>query len=233
MEQEGDFNEGDVERMLEQRSGGSESQYSQSEYGSEMSSSSDVLPVYLCPEMTKSSRRIQRQKGIVANALNTAYKRYDHELKEDLRRVRPLFTCPARVQPAQILLQRALAQARCRGTRLRSWCGCGQVSRENQLFEAELRRQTHAANELRLWRKSNLMEMQKTHRQQMGEAATIRQNDTNHVNAPDPGYIASRKFVGEFSPFHAKPCVIVRNHAKPRDAVGELIKRVLPGCLFR
>lgn len=41
------------------------------------------------------------------------------------------------------------------------------VSKENQLFEAELRRQTQAANELRAWRRSNLMEQRKTHEVQM------------------------------------------------------------------
>eukprot|EP01050_Picozoa_sp_SAG11_P003389 SAG11_NODE_190_length_12980_cov_11.633802_14_plen_257_part_00 len=141
-----------------------------------MSTSSDVLPVYLCPEMTKSSRRIQRQKGIVASALNNAYQRYDHELKEGGAPPRP--AAPARAarslgathhatprfgappcRPARPAAHRRRALGR---SDLR------RVSRENQLFEAELRRQTHAANELRLWRKSNLMEMRRTHESQMG-----------------------------------------------------------------
>jgi hypothetical protein len=88
---------------------------------------SDVLPVYLCPEMTRSSRRIQRQKDIVAKALKSAYTRFDDTLQQDLRR----------------------------------------VSKENQLFEAELRRQTQAANELRAWRKSNLLEQRRMHETQM------------------------------------------------------------------
>ena len=97
---------------------------------SRASGTSDVLPVYLCPEMTRSSRRIQRQKQIVQAALDNAYQRYDKTLEKDLET----------------------------------------VSRENQLFEAELRRQTQAANELRQWRRSNLHEQQRTHKNQMQAA---------------------------------------------------------------
>lgn len=132
-----------VEEMMHQQRQGqhpyddmdeSYSRASQSRGGQSVSSrasgTSDVLPVYLCPEMTRSSRRIQRQKQIVQQALDTAYQRYDKTLEKDLET----------------------------------------VSRENQLFEAELRRQTQAANELRQWRRSNLHEQQRTHKNQMHEA---------------------------------------------------------------
>jgi nucleoid DNA-binding protein len=140
-----EFNESDVENMLDQGGGNagahhpldmedSYSRASQSRSGmsvdSRASGTSDVLPVYLCPEMTRSSRRIQRQKQIVAQALDNAYQRYDKTLEKNLET----------------------------------------VSRENQLFEAELRRQTQAANELRSWRRANLHEQQKTHKVQMQAA---------------------------------------------------------------
>ncbi len=150
-DQDQEFNEQDVENLLEQNDGAganhpldmdSYSRASQSRSGmsvdSRASGTSDVLPVYLCPEMTRSSRRIQRQKQIVSKALENAYKRYDKTLEQNLET----------------------------------------VSRENQLFEAELRRQTQAANELRAWRRANLHEQQKTHLQQM-EAAHAHEKLTN------------------------------------------------------
>jgi hypothetical protein len=137
-----EFNEQDVENLLDDVAGArqpldmedSYSRASQSRSGmsvdSRASGTSDVLPVYLCPEMTRSSRRIQRQKQIVSKALENAYQRYDKTLEKNLET----------------------------------------VSRENQLFEAELRRQTQAANELRQWRRANLTEQKKTHVEQMKAA---------------------------------------------------------------
>ena len=138
-----EFNEQDVENLLDQDDGAGanhpldmEDSYSRASSRSGMSvdsrasGTSDVLPVYLCPEMTRSSRRIQRQKQIVSKALDNAYKRYDKTLEKNLET----------------------------------------VSRENQLFEAELRRQTQAANELRQWRRANLTEQKKTHLEQMQAA---------------------------------------------------------------
>jgi hypothetical protein len=53
------FGEGDVDALL------GEQGQTQLTNASDVSATSDVLPVYLCPEMTRSSRRIQRQKAIV------------------------------------------------------------------------------------------------------------------------------------------------------------------------
>ena len=147
---EGDFNEGDVENLLQQ-------DQSQMARSSDASGASDVLPVYLCPEMTRSSRRIQRQKEIVAKALQDAYSRFDSTVQNDLQR----------------------------------------VSKENQLFEAELRRQTQAANELRAWRKSNLLEQRKTHELQMAISAQREDRARADRIAPVVGYIDSRMYVDD------------------------------------
>lgn len=167
-----EFDANAVENLLEQ-SGGIASQHpydaeaedQRSSYSGSVGSSvtsrtsavSDVLPVYLCPEMTRSSRRIQRQKQIVASALQDAYSRYDQTLEKEL----------------------------------------DTVSRENQLFEAELRRQTQAANELRMWRRSNLLEQRKTHEEQMTAAHEQEKTANANMREPMPGYINSRKFVDD------------------------------------
>ena len=71
------------------------------------------------------------------------------------------------------------------------------MSRENQLFEAELRRQTQAANELRMWRRSNLLEQRKTHEEQMTAAHEQEKTANANMREPMPGYINSRKFVDD------------------------------------